>query len=234
MFRRYCPPTSYSTPVICPSVHTLHASMRAVKVLPPASATRLSSLSAASARPRLRALNASFDAMYEVIVKRLDELAIPTTLGALDVPRDAASRLAAKAIQDSAAGTNPREATLAEREAGLTFEVLARQLKSLRAVKPSLAERVSLAYEPVWAIGTGHTATPQQAQEAHAECRRLTAEYLDQEIADNMRILYGGSVKPANAAELLAQPDVDGALVGGASLTIEQFGPILDAASAAS
>lgn len=123
--------------------------------------------------------------------------------------------------------------TLAEREAGLTFEVLARQLKSLRAVKPSLAERVSLAYEPVWAIGTGLTATPQQAQEAHAECRRLTAEILDQEIADSMRILYGGSVKPANAAELLAQPDVDGALVGGASLTIEQFGPILAAAPSA-
>ena len=93
--------------------------------------------------------------------------------------------------------------------------------------------KVVLAYEPVWAIGTGRTATPEIAQEAHAECRRLIGDVLGAEVASSIRILYGGSVKPDNVASLLAQPDVDGALVGGASLTIEQFGPILHAAPSA-
>lgn len=119
--------------------------------------------------------------------------------------------------------------TLEEREAGLTFDVLARQLRALKVVKPALADKVTVAYEPVWAIGTGLTATPEQAQEAHAECRSQVASVLGAEVADSMRILYGGSVKPDNVATLLSQPDVDGALVGGASLTIEQFGPILAA-----
>jgi len=120
--------------------------------------------------------------------------------------------------------------TIEEREAGRTFEVLARQLRALKVVKEAQIDRVSLAYEPVWAIGTGLTASPAQAQEAHAECRRRVAGILGAGAAAGMSILYGGSAKPANAAELLAQPDVDGLLVGGASLSIDDFGPILDAA----
>ncbi|MDP6850033.1 MAG: triose-phosphate isomerase [Planctomycetota bacterium] len=122
--------------------------------------------------------------------------------------------------------------TLEEREGNRTFEVLARQLKSLKMVKPGQEGRVSVAYEPVWAIGTGKTATPEMAQSAHAEARSQIEGILGAEAAARMPILYGGSVKAGNAAELLSQPDVDGALVGGAALTIEQFGPILDAASA--
>lgn len=120
--------------------------------------------------------------------------------------------------------------TLEEREAGGTFEVLARQLKALKVVKPVQIEKVSVAYEPVWAIGTGLTASPEQAQQAQAECRARIADILGAEAAAGMPILYGGSAKPANAASLLAQPDVDGLLVGGASLSIDDFGPILDAA----
>lgn len=119
--------------------------------------------------------------------------------------------------------------TLAEREANDTFRVLARQMRALKVVKPEHASRVTVAYEPVWAIGTGETATPAMAQEAHAECRRLIAEIFDESSAQAMSILYGGSVKAGNAAELLSQPDIDGALVGGASLSIDDFGPILDA-----
>jgi triosephosphate isomerase len=91
---------------------------------------------------------------------------------------------------------------------------------------------VTVAYEPVWAIGTGKTATPEMAQEAHAECRRLVGDILGAEAAATIPVLYGGSVKAGNAAELLSQPDVDGALVGGASLSINDFGPIIDAAKA--
>ena len=116
-----------------------------------------------------------------------------------------------------------------EREAGLTFEVLARQLKALKVVKPALADRVTVAYEPVWAIGTGKVATPEIAQEAHAECRRQVAANLGEEVAAKMPILYGGSMNGGNAAELLSQPDVDGGLVGGASLAIDKFSPILTA-----
>lgn len=123
--------------------------------------------------------------------------------------------------------------TLEEREAGLTFEVLARQLKALKVVKEAYLDRVTLAYEPVWAIGTGRTATPEIAQEAHAEARRLASDILGAATGSAIRILYGGSVKPDNARALLAQPDVDGALVGGASLDVAQFGPILDAVPSA-
>jgi len=122
--------------------------------------------------------------------------------------------------------------TLEERESGKTFAVLARQLRALKVVKTSQAERVSVAYEPVWAIGTGKTATPAMAQEAHAECRRLLGDILGAQAAATIPILYGGSVKAGNAAELLSQTDVDGALVGGASLSIHDFGPIIDAATA--
>ena len=110
------------------------------------------------------------------------------------------------------------------------FEVLGRQLKALKVVKPAYFDKISVAYEPVWAIGTGRTATPEMAQDAHAECRRLVADILGPEVGESLRILYGGSVKPDNASTLLAQPDVDGALVGGSSLTIDQFGPIIAAA----
>jgi len=121
--------------------------------------------------------------------------------------------------------------TLEEREAGKTFAVLARQLRALKVVKPTQTDRISVAYEPVWAIGTGKTATPGMAQEAHAECRRLVGDILGEEAAASIPILYGGSVKAGNAAELLSQTDVDGALVGGASLSINDFGPIIDAAN---
>ena len=105
--------------------------------------------------------------------------------------------------------------TEAEREQGATEDVLRRQLAVL---EPD--DNLVLAYEPVWAIGTGKTATPQLAQEAHAYIKSLVAA----------PVLYGGSVKPENAAELLAQPDVDGALVGGASLDVESFTSICQAA----
>jgi len=90
--------------------------------------------------------------------------------------------------------------------------------------------RAVIAYEPIWAIGTGKTATPQQAQEVHSAIRGLLAKN-DQSVAQNMQILYGGSVKPGNAAEIFAQPDVDGALVGGASLNADDFIQICKAAS---
>ncbi|MCC6224397.1 MAG: triose-phosphate isomerase [Thermoleophilia bacterium] len=107
----------------------------------------------------------------------------------------------------------------AEREAGETGEVLRRQVGALAAALGP-HERLTLAYEPVWAIGTGRTATPEQAQGAHALIRGLL----------DVPILYGGSVKPDNAAELLSRPDVDGALVGGASLDVESFAGICAAA----
>jgi triosephosphate isomerase len=117
--------------------------------------------------------------------------------------------------------------TLAEREAGRTFEVLGAQLEgSLAPLAPERASEVALAYEPVWAIGTGRTATPETAQEAHAFLRERLAKRIGARAA-SVRILYGGSVKPENVAELLARPDVDGALVGGASLDAASFWAIL-------
>jgi triosephosphate isomerase len=108
----------------------------------------------------------------------------------------------------------------AERDEGQTQVRLRRQLEgALGALDPARAVELTIAYEPVWAIGTGRTATPEQAQEAHAEIRAWLAAGLGPEVADAVRILYGGSVKPENARDLLAQPDVDGALVGGASLS---------------
>jgi triosephosphate isomerase (TIM) len=107
-----------------------------------------------------------------------------------------------------------------ERRAGRTFEVLERQL---RAVLPSRSEPFALAYEPVWAIGTGETATPETAQEAHRFLRGLLSEVLGGEAAAGIPTLYGGSATPENAAGLFAQPDVDGFLVGGASLDPQKF-----------
>lgn len=113
--------------------------------------------------------------------------------------------------------------TLAQRQAGQEQEVVAKQLHLLLAELSSFDwHAVVLAYEPVWAIGTGETATPAQAQAMHAYIRSLLAEK-DAELAAQTRILYGGSVKAANAAELFAQPDIDGGLVGGASLDAAEF-----------
>jgi triosephosphate isomerase len=115
------------------------------------------------------------------------------------------------------------------RDAGQTEEVLERQLQAdLAAVEPTELARVVVAYEPIWAIGTGRTATPEQAQEAIAFIRDVLRERGGE--ADAVRILYGGSVKPDNAAELMAQPDIDGALVGGASLDPDDFASIVEAA----
>jgi len=116
------------------------------------------------------------------------------------------------------------------RDAGQTEAVLERQLQAgLDAVEGGMLSEVVIAYEPIWAIGTGRTATPEQAQETIAFVRDVLREYGG--AADAVRILYGGSVKPANAAELMAQPDIDGALVGGASLDPGEFAAIVKAAA---
>jgi triosephosphate isomerase len=113
---------------------------------------------------------------------------------------------------------------LAEREAGQTERVIERQFDgSLAALTSAQVERTVLAYEPVWAIGTGKVATPQQAEEVHSRLRKILADRYNGSVAEAVRILYGGSVKAANARELLAQPNVDGALVGGASLVADEF-----------
>ena len=119
--------------------------------------------------------------------------------------------------------------TLEQREAEQTFHVVDSQLSEL-SPKMDDPSRVVIAYEPVWAIGTGKTATPGQAQEVHAYVREQLAEDFGGEFAEAVRVIYGGSVKPENADELLGQADVDGALVGGASLKADQFLPILRAA----
>ena len=118
--------------------------------------------------------------------------------------------------------------TLAEREGGKMEEVLSTQVRgSLEGLtKEQLAETI-IAYEPVWAIGTGKTASTEQTQAAHAYIRSLIAKLYDDTVARRVRIQYGGSVKPANARELMSQPDVDGALVGGASLEVRSFADIV-------
>ena len=119
--------------------------------------------------------------------------------------------------------------TLEERDGDRTLSVVEQQLAEL-SPKMDDPSRLVIAYEPVWAIGTGRTATDEQAQEVHAYIRTELAEEWDPGFADRVRIIYGGSVKPDNAAGLMAQPDVDGALVGGASLKADQFLPIIKAA----
>ena len=121
---------------------------------------------------------------------------------------------------------------LAEREAGRTFEVVDRQLDAVLDLSGVEAfSRAVIAYEPVWAIGTGKTASPQQAEEVHAHIRGRIASR-DAKIAALVRILYGGSVKASNAAEIFAMPNVDGGLIGGASLKAEEFLAIIAAARA--
>jgi triosephosphate isomerase len=120
--------------------------------------------------------------------------------------------------------------TLQEREAGVTLSLVDTQLKGcLAGFNAAQASRLVVAYEPVWAIGTGKVATAAQAQEVHAHLRRGLAELWGSQTADVVRIQYGGSVKADNAAELFAQPDIDGALVGGASLKASDFAAIIKA-----
>jgi len=119
--------------------------------------------------------------------------------------------------------------TLEEREGGQTYSVLERQLKKgLADISPEDMGQVVIAYEPVWAIGTGKTASKEQAQEAHLFIRGVVEQLYEKKVAEQTRILYGGSVKPSNVDELMAQPDIDGALVGGAALDAESFGRIIN------
>ncbi len=118
--------------------------------------------------------------------------------------------------------------TLAEREAGATIDIVSDQVKgALEGFDAQALRHLTLAYEPVWAIGTGKTASPEQAQEVHASIRSLIASLYGQDFAHALRIQYGGSVKPGNVAELMACTDIDGALVGGAALDAESFSNIV-------
>ncbi len=135
-------------------------------------------------------------------------------------------RVATKFAVARAAGIKPILCvgeTLEEREQGITEAVIARQLDAVIATQGASALAAGvIAYEPVWAIGTGKTATPEQAQQVHAFIRgRVAAQ--DASVAEGLRILYGGSMKPGNAAELMAQPDIDGGLIGGAALVASDF-----------
>ena len=121
--------------------------------------------------------------------------------------------------------------TLEQRDKGNVEKILSIQLRgSLADLTPKELQETVIAYEPVWAIGTGRNATPQQAQEAHAFIRHTLREMADDATAERVRIQYGGSVKPENARELMSQPDIDGALVGGASLDPRSFAEIVKAA----
>ncbi len=125
--------------------------------------------------------------------------------------------------------------TLDERENGQTMDVVRRQISgSLSDLTTTELEQIVIAYEPVWAIGTGKTATPEQAQEVHADLRKILSDGYNSESANSVRILYGGSVKPNNALSLMSQPDIDGALVGGASLNADHFVEIINATGAPS
>ena len=124
--------------------------------------------------------------------------------------------------------------TMGEREAGNALQVVERQVRAaLEGLSGDQIGSLVLAYEPVWAIGTGITATPDDAQSAHSMIRSLLGELYDAGLADSIRIIYGGSVKAANAAELFSAPDVDGGLIGGASLKVDEFASICRAAVSA-
>jgi triosephosphate isomerase len=121
--------------------------------------------------------------------------------------------------------------TLQEREDGITDKIVKTQLvEGLREISSDELKKIIIAYEPVWAIGTGRNATPQQAEEVHLFIRNLILELYSKELSENLIIQYGGSVKPENAKDLLTQPDVDGALVGGACLKSDSFVSIIKAA----
>ena len=125
--------------------------------------------------------------------------------------------------------------TLSQRQAGNAVEIVLTQLKAgLAGLAPDQVAVVTIAYEPVWAIGTGHTASPDQAQDMHADIRSWLASTYPRFVADQVRIQYGGSVKPNNAYELLSKPDIDGALIGGASLNIDSFVNIIQTAASIS
>tara|TARA_R110002167_G_scaffold357850_1_gene573564 strand:- start:34 stop:801 length:768 start_codon:yes stop_codon:yes gene_type:complete len=125
--------------------------------------------------------------------------------------------------------------TLAERESGSTLRVVQTQLEAgLEGVNKDQATSVVIAYEPVWAIGTGKVASTEQAQEVHAFIRDLLGKIFSVNVAGKIRILYGGSMKPGNAPELLSQPDIDGGLIGGAALEARSFVQLVEAAQAAS
>ena len=120
---------------------------------------------------------------------------------------------------------------LEQHKASQTNEVVTRQIETgLAGLNEEMISAITIAYEPVWAIGTGLTATPQQAQEVHALIRKLLGDMYDSQSAEDIRILYGGSVKPGNAAELMREQDIDGLLVGGASLNADDFRAIVQAA----
>lgn len=139
--------------------------------------------------------------------------------------------IAKKALAVHAAALKPIVCvgeTLAEREGGLTEKVLETQVRgSLAGLSKEQMSETILAYEPVWAIGTGKTATTAQAQDTHAFIRALLVKMFDETVARRVRIQYGGSVKPSNARELMSQADVDGALVGGAALEVRSFADII-------
>ena len=119
---------------------------------------------------------------------------------------------------------------LEDRESGKTLDVNTRQIKGgLAGLSQEEAKKVIVAYEPVWAIGTGKTATPEMAQETHKEIRNVLAEMFDKDVAEEITIQYGGSMKPENAKDLLSQADIDGGLVGGASLKADSFFEIIKA-----
>ncbi len=140
-----------------------------------------------------------------------------------------------KAIAAIAAGISPIVClgeSLEQRESGNTMDVIQQQFTgSLAGLDDQQFGQVVIAYEPVWAIGTGKVATPEQAQEVHADLRKMVESRYNPTLADQVSILYGGSVKPGNAAELMAQPDIDGALVGGASLKDDSFLGIIEASA---
>ena len=147
------------------------------------------------------------------------------------------SQVAAKAAAASACGLTPiicLGEPITTRSAGATLERISHQMElSIFAAFKDPPEEIVIAYEPVWAIGTGVTATPKQAQEIHAFIRKRLEETYGVDWAAKSRILYGGSMKPGNAAELLAQPDIDGGLIGGASLAVDEFLEIIRIAQAA-